>query len=147
MLSPEILPFSLWAFKVWSHLPHVKRDQTWPEPWHTLQIFIRHENHSFFSEIRHFETKIGDLRESCRSNEKKNIFWGGGMDRTWRYTRDYQWTANMCTPEGNLEFDKNNFSKISTTQVRCILCQKENEFVFKIRALHCTTSEFRTGLQ
>ena len=30
-------------------------------------------------------------------------------------------------------------------KVRCILCQIDNEFVFKIRALHCTPLEFRTG--
>ena len=35
----------------------------------------RHENHSPFGEIRRFETKIGDLRESCRFDEK--IFGGG----------------------------------------------------------------------
>ena len=35
----------------------------------------RHENHSPFGEIRRFETKIGDLRESCRFDEK--MFKGG----------------------------------------------------------------------
>ena len=32
--------------------------------------FYRHENPSPFGEIRRFETKIGDLRESCRFDEK-----------------------------------------------------------------------------
>ena len=41
-----------------------------------LKCLFRHENHSPFGEIRRFETKIGDLRESCRSDEKI-FFWGG----------------------------------------------------------------------
>jgi len=36
----------------------------------------RHENPIPFGEIRRFETKIGDLRESCRSEEF--LFWGRG---------------------------------------------------------------------
>ena len=42
----------------------------------TLASYYRHENHSPFGEIPRFETKMGDLRQSCRSDEK--IFsWGG----------------------------------------------------------------------
>jgi len=38
--------------------------------------FDRHENPSPFGEICRFETKISDLRESCRSVEF--LFWGRG---------------------------------------------------------------------
>jgi len=37
---------------------------------------IGHENPSPFGEICRFETKIGDLRDSCRS--KEFLFWGRG---------------------------------------------------------------------
>ena len=55
-----------------------------PTAW-LLSVDGRHENHSSLGEIRCFETEIGDLRLSCRSDEK--IFLGvRGMDGTWRYT-------------------------------------------------------------
>jgi len=44
-----------------------------PPRWATV---YRHENPSPFGEIRRFETKIGDLRESWRS--EGFLFWGGG---------------------------------------------------------------------
>ena len=43
----------------------------WP-----LSFMNRHENPSPLGDNRHFETKIGDLRESCRFDEK--LFLGGG---------------------------------------------------------------------
>ena len=36
-----------------------------------------HENHSPFGDIRRFEAKTGDLRESLDSM-RKVFFWGGG---------------------------------------------------------------------
>ena len=42
--------------------------------------FLRNENHSPFGEIRRFETKIGDLRESCRFDEKIFMGWGVGSE-------------------------------------------------------------------
>ena len=39
----------------------------------------RHENPSSFDEICSFETKIGDLRESCRFDEKLFFREGGGV--------------------------------------------------------------------
>ena len=52
-------------------------DMRWQDEWKDANTNLRHENHSPFGEIRRFETKIGDLRESCRFDEK--IFLGGGV--------------------------------------------------------------------
>lgn len=58
---------------------------------YTPKFLFAGMNHSPFGEIRHFETEIGDLRESCSSDEKISFGEGGeGMDGTWRCTRDYQ---------------------------------------------------------
>ena len=54
-----------------------------------INPFYRHKNHSSFGEIRHLETKIGDLCESCRSNEKI-IFVGEG-----RLTEQYAGTSAL----------------------------------------------------
>ena len=63
---------------------------------------FRHENPSPFGEFRRFETKIGDLRESCRFDEKCFFWGGGGMCR-------YSYSVNceqVRVPEGSARFSE-----------------------------------------
>ena len=67
----------------------------------SLSVYIRHENPSPFGEIRRFETKIGDLRESCRFDEKCFLE-GGGACR-------YSYSVNceqVRVPEGSARFSE-----------------------------------------